>query len=86
MGGKKTAGSDPGDEGDQIYQKNILSKFNIPRAFISDNETQFNGKEVKDLLEQLKIEFYNSMQSYPQCNGQAEATNKTIMNEIKKKA
>ena len=62
-----------------------MSRFGIPRAFISDNGTQFIGKKLKDLLEQLKIEFYNSTPSYPQCNGQAEATNKTIMNEIKKR-
>ena len=36
---------------------NILWRFDIPRAFISDNGTQFVGKKVKDLLEQLKIEF-----------------------------
>ena len=37
------------------------------------------------MLEQLKIEFYNSTPSYPHYNGQAEAINKTIMNEIKKR-
>ena len=47
-----------------FIKKNILSRFGIPRAFISDNGTQFNGKKVKDLLEQLKIEFYNSTPSY----------------------
>ena len=31
------------------------------------------------------IEFYNSTSSYPQYNGQAKATNKTIMNRIKKR-
>ncbi|GFY95165.1 hypothetical protein Acr_10g0005500 [Actinidia rufa] len=40
---------------------------------------------IRSLLEQLKIEFYNSTLSYPQRNGQAEATNKTIMNGIKKR-
>ena len=44
--------------------RNILSKFGIPRALVLDNSTQFMGKKVKDLLEQLKIEFYNSMLSY----------------------
>ena len=34
---------------------------------------------------QLKIEFYNSITSYPKCNGQAKATNKIIMNGIKKR-
>ena len=37
------------------------------------------------MLDELKIEFYNSMPSYPLCNGQAEASNKTIMNGMKKR-
>ncbi|GFY97538.1 hypothetical protein Acr_12g0000790 [Actinidia rufa] len=49
------------------------------------NGTQFVGSKVRNLLEQLKIEFYNSTPSYPQCNGQAKATNKTIMSGIKKR-
>ncbi|GFY81234.1 DNAJ homologue 2 [Actinidia rufa] len=56
-----------------------------PRVFISDRRTQFVGQKVKDLLRQLKIEFYISTPSYPQFNRQAEATNKTIMNGIKKR-
>ncbi|GFZ15662.1 hypothetical protein Acr_25g0000710 [Actinidia rufa] len=68
----------------RFIRSNILSRFGIPRAFVSDNGTQFIGSKVRSLLKQLKIEFYNSTPSYPQCNGQAEATNKTIMNGIKK--
>ena len=49
----------------RFIQRNILSRFGIPRAFVSDNGTQFVSKKVKDLLEQLKIEFYNSTPSYP---------------------
>ncbi|GFZ08917.1 hypothetical protein Acr_20g0007250 [Actinidia rufa] len=66
-------------------ERDSIHMFGIFKAFISDNGTQFIGKKVKDLLYQLKIEFYNSTLSYLQCNGQAEATNKTIMNKIKKK-
>ena len=44
---------------------NVFSKFGIFRAFMSDNGTQFVGKTVKDLLEQLKIKFFNTMPSYP---------------------
>ena len=65
--------------------RNILSIFGIPQAFISDNGTQFVGQKVKDLLRQMKIEFYNSTLSYQECNGQAETTNQTIMNGIKKR-
>ncbi|GFZ14594.1 hypothetical protein Acr_24g0007840 [Actinidia rufa] len=69
----------------KFIQRNIMSRFSIPRPFKSDNGTYFIDKKVKDLLEQLKIEFYNSTLSYPRCNGQVEASNKTIMNEIKKR-
>ncbi|GFZ19787.1 hypothetical protein Acr_28g0004920 [Actinidia rufa] len=69
----------------RFIRGNILSKFSIPQAFVSDNGTQFVRSKVRGLLEQLKIEFYNSTPSYPQCNSQAEATNKTIMNRIKKR-
>ena len=46
---------------------------------------QFINQKVKDLLGQLKIEVYNSTPSYPLCNEKIEATNKTIMNGIKKR-
>ena len=52
---------------------------------MSDNITQFVGQNVKKLLDELKIEFYNSTLSYPQSNGQAEASNMTIMSGIKKR-
>ncbi|GFS42015.1 hypothetical protein Acr_00g0077690 [Actinidia rufa] len=69
----------------RFIQRNILSSFGIPRAFILDNGTQFIGKKVRNLLEQLKIKFYNSTLSYLQCNGHARASDKTIMNGIKKR-
>ena len=33
----------------------------------------------------MKIEFYNSTLAYPQSNGQAEASNKTILDGLKKR-
>ena len=69
----------------KFIHRNILSRFGILRAFVSDNGTQFMGQKVKDLFGQLKIELYNSTPSYLQCNGQVEATNKIIMNGIKKR-
>ena len=42
----------------------IYNRFGIPRAFMSDNETQFVGYKVKKLLNELKIELYNSTSSY----------------------
>ena len=49
----------------RFIRRNIFSKFGILKVFISDNRTSFIGKKVKDLLEQLKIKFYNLMPSHP---------------------
>ena len=49
----------------RFIRKNIMSKFNIPKAFVSNNKTQFIGKKIKDMLGQLKIESYNSTPNYP---------------------
>ena len=53
----------------KFIRRNILSRFGIPQAFVSDNGTQFIRSKFRNLLEQLKIEFYNSTPSYLQCNG-----------------
>ena len=45
--------------------RNILSRFDIPIEFVLDNGKQFVSQKVKDMLDELKIKFYNSMPSYP---------------------
>ena len=47
-----------------VIKQTIISRFGIPKAYVSDNGTQFIGQKVKDLLGQVKIEFYNSILSY----------------------
>ena len=37
----------------RFIRSNILSRFGIPRVFVSDNGTQFVGSKVRNLLEQL---------------------------------
>lgn len=65
--------------------QNIVTRFGIPKALISDNGTQFDGKLFRGFCEELRIEFYNSTPAYPQSNGQAEASNKTILDGLKKR-
>lgn len=65
--------------------KNVITRFGIPKALISDNGTQFDGKLFHGFCEELKIEFYNSTPAYPQSNGQAESSNKTILDGLKKR-
>ncbi|XP_028076658.1 uncharacterized protein LOC114278742 [Camellia sinensis] len=48
--------------------QNIITRFGIPKALISDNGTQFDGKLFRRFCKELKIEFYNSTPAYPQSN------------------
>jgi hypothetical protein len=65
--------------------KNIITRFGIPWAAISDNGTQFESKLFKGFCSDLGIRNFFSSPGYPQSNGQAEASNKVIMNGIKRK-
>ncbi|KAL0298791.1 UNVERIFIED_CONTAM: hypothetical protein Sradi_6538900 [Sesamum radiatum] len=63
--------------------KNIICHFGIPRAFITDNGTQFQGKEFKRWCLELKIKQYFTSVGTPQSNGQTEVTNRTILQHLK---
>ncbi|XP_058208193.1 uncharacterized protein LOC131321207 [Rhododendron vialii] len=65
--------------------KNIVTRFGVPYAIVSDNGSQFVGKELTGLCAEFGIRFFNSTPSYPQGNGQAEATNKTVCVGIKRR-
>ncbi|XP_028063479.1 uncharacterized protein K02A2.6-like [Camellia sinensis] len=65
--------------------ENIITRFGIPKALISDNGTQFDGKIFRGFCEEYKIEFYNSTAAYPQANGQAEVSNKVVLDGLKKR-
>ena len=60
-------------------------RFGIPRVLIADNGTQFDGKIFRKFCANLRIEYRNSSPGYPQSNGQAEVSNKTIINGVKKR-
>ncbi|KAL0303250.1 UNVERIFIED_CONTAM: hypothetical protein Sradi_6193100 [Sesamum radiatum] len=59
--------------------RNIICRFGIPRAFVTDNGTQFQGKEFKRWCLELKIKQYFTSVGTPQSNGQTEVTNRTIL-------
>ncbi|XP_058180085.1 uncharacterized protein LOC131298624 [Rhododendron vialii] len=65
--------------------RNIVTRFGVPYAIVSDNGSQFVGKELTGLCAEFRIRFFNSTPSYPQGNGQAEATNKTVCAGIKRR-
>ena len=65
--------------------KNIITRFGIPKTIVSDNGTQFTTKPFMKYCSELGIRNVYSSPAYPQSNGQAEASNKTVLDGIKKR-
>lgn len=53
-------------------------------SVISNNGLQFDSKAFREFCSDLGIKNRYSSLAYPQSNGQAEATNKAIVNGLKK--
>ena len=56
-------------------REHIITRFGIPYKLISDNDTPFANKDVREVLEHYRIKHRRSTPYYPQGNRQAEATN-----------
>ena len=65
--------------------KNIVCRFGIPILIVSDNRPQFDSRVYRDFFQELKIRNLYSTPRYPQSNGQAEASNKTLLTALKKR-
>ena len=65
--------------------RNIVTRFGVPRVLISDNGLQFDSKAFRRYCCELGITNRYSTPTYPQGNGQAEASNKVIVNGLKKR-
>ena len=65
--------------------RNIVTRFGVPESLVSDNGLQFNSRAFREFCSNLNIKNKYSTPAYPQSNGQVEATNKAIMNGLKKR-
>ena len=65
--------------------KNIITRFGIPKTIISDNGMQFTSKPFMKYCSELSIRNIYSSPAYPQSNGRTEASNKTVLDRIKKR-
>ncbi|XP_058191476.1 uncharacterized protein LOC131308553 [Rhododendron vialii] len=68
---------------EKFVWKSMITRFGVPYSLIMDNGAQFQ-KKFKAFCSQYGIRNYYSTLAYPQSNGQAEASNKTILDGIKK--
>ena len=62
----------------------IVTRFSIPHTIISDNGTNFTSHEVTNFCDKYKIKYRFSTPYYPQGNGQAEVSNRTLMSSLSK--
>ena len=65
--------------------RNIVTRFGVPESLVSDNGLQFDSKAFHKFCSDLGIKNRYSTPAYPQSNGQTEATNKAIVNRLKKR-
>ena len=65
--------------------RNIVTRFEVPQSLVSDNGLQFDSRAFCEYCSNLGIVNRYSTSTYLQSNDQAEATNKAIMNGLKRR-
>jgi len=68
----------------QFLERNILSRFGCPEKIITDNVFAFKFKKMISFGHKYHIILGHSTAYYPQGNGLAESSNKSLINIIKK--
>ena len=60
----------------KFLRKNIFSRFETPRAIMSDERTHFCNKLFESLLSKYGVRHHIAFAYHPQCNGQAKISNR----------
>jgi len=68
----------------KFLKKNILSRFGIPRAMISDDGTHFCNKSFESLIKKYGITYKVATPYHPQTSGQVELANREIKQILEK--
>ncbi|CAN6570975.1 unnamed protein product [Malus baccata var. baccata] len=67
-----------------FIETKILYRFGVPETIVTDRGPSFISKEVEEFANKYKIKMIQSSPYYPQSNGQAESSNKILVNIIKR--
>eukprot|EP00253_Pinus_taeda_P014078 PITA_14078 len=67
----------------QFLESNILSRFGYPEKIITDNASAFKSKTMINFCHKYHITLGHSTAYYPQGNGLAESSNKSLINIVK---
>jgi transposase InsO family protein len=69
----------------KFVQEYIIHRFGVPQTLTTDQGASFMSQQFREFAGSLRIKFLNSSPYYAQPNGQAEASNKSLIQLIKKK-
>ncbi|XP_059438049.1 uncharacterized protein LOC132170910 [Corylus avellana] len=70
---------------EKFLWKNVVCRYGIPHAFVTDNGKQLDCDSFKEWCAKLHIRNYFSSLGHLQAHGQVEITNKSIFKLLKKK-
>lgn len=62
----------------------IIFRYGVPQSIITYNGRPFTNQDFHELCEKFHIQHHFTTPYYPQGNGQAKASNKTILKILKK--
>ncbi|KAM2861183.1 hypothetical protein COP2_026395 [Malus domestica] len=68
----------------KFIETKILHRYGVPETIVTDRGPSFISREVEEFASKYKIKMIQSSPYFPQSNGQAEASNKILINIIKK--
>ena len=68
----------------KFIRKNILSRFGVPRAIISDGGSHFCNRSFETLLKKYGVTHKIALAYHPQTNGQVELANREIKKILEK--
>lgn len=67
-----------------FLQDNIFLRFGCPKRIVTDNAAAFKDRHLIKMCEDMGVEIVHSTTNYPQGNGLAEASNKSLIRIIQK--
>ena len=82
--GAKAVRKNTANEVAKFLYQNIMTRFGCPVEIVSDQGTHFLNDVMKELTSRHLIIHKKSSVYHPQCNGQAESTNKILVKALKK--
>ncbi|XP_065003984.1 uncharacterized protein LOC135636271 [Musa acuminata AAA Group] len=70
---------------EKFVWKNIVTRFGLARTIITDNGSQFASMRLQEFYANYGIQLRFSSMAHPQMNGLAEVTNRSILDELKRR-